>query len=606
MRNEIDDTLKAKKQEFRRRLIDYVEKYKSFLKQDVDTRLYVYFCELVNDDTTHNIYEYGAAVKFFRMLGMYDIDTTRAKKFIRFYESLYFSGLKGRRKYRLTPIQVFQFVSIYLFLRDDGTRLVRDAILFVPRKFSKTTGAASIAVYDLLFGDSNAEIYIAANSADQSSRCFRECKNIIQQFDRDNKMLRKTQSEISWNKNDFGKESSLTRLTAGGKNKDGANASLFIYDEYGSARYVKDRSDGAELFNVMTSSMGARKEPLTVIITTASRVTYGPFEPILNNAKEDLIKENPESDSTFSSIFCPEPWMTHEDFGKPTTWKMCNPHIGITIQPDFYADEWQRAQRDQEKMREYLCKYLNVFLTGNVKDWITADEIRARSIPCNIESLKDTDEDSFCISALDFSKGDDLNVVVYMVCFNEWKTDPSTGLQYRYFFDIDAWISAEKMETNTNRGLYERWFEKGYLRKSPGSIIDESLVVQRVGEVCDIVPMARIGFDPYDSQRYVSALTELCIALGADPKKIIKPVSQTWGSFNAPTQAFRELLLMDNSPIAFSENPILPWNFQNCYLEEDRNECVKPVKKSAAQKIDGAICALMCIKLLNEMQISGK
>ncbi|MCQ6448919.1 hypothetical protein NPN11_23880, partial [Vibrio parahaemolyticus] len=70
--------------------------------------------------------------------------------------------------------------------------------------------------------------------------------------------------------------------------------------------------------------------------------------------------------------------------------------------------------------------------------------------------------------------------------------------------------------------------------------------------------MARIGFDPYDSQRYVSALTELCIALGADPKKIIKPVSQTWGSFNAPTQAFRELLLMDNSPIAFSENPILP------------------------------------------------
>ena len=55
-----------------------------------------------------------------------------------------------------------------------------------------------------------------------------------------------------------------------------------------------------------------------------------------------------------------------------------------------------------------------------------------------------------------------------------------------------------------------------------------------------------------------------------------------------------------------TNNPILPWNFQNCYLEEDRNECVKPVKKSAAQKIDGAICALMCIKLLNEMQISGK
>lgn len=49
------------------------------------------------------------------------------------------------------------------FCLPDGRRLIRTAYLFVPRKFSKTTSCAALAVYDMLFGDNNAQAYVGAN-----------------------------------------------------------------------------------------------------------------------------------------------------------------------------------------------------------------------------------------------------------------------------------------------------------------------------------------------------------------------------------------------------------------------------------------------------------
>ena len=51
-------------------------------------------------------------------------------------------------------------------------RLVREAILFVPRKFSKTTSTASLAVNEFLFGVMNAQAYTAANSYKHAKICF--------------------------------------------------------------------------------------------------------------------------------------------------------------------------------------------------------------------------------------------------------------------------------------------------------------------------------------------------------------------------------------------------------------------------------------------------
>lgn len=73
-----------------------------------------------------------------------------------------FSRPRGMSRYKMTPVQTFQVAGIFGFYyrKDPNKRVCREALLFVPRKYSKTTFVASIAIYDLLFGDANAQGFV--------------------------------------------------------------------------------------------------------------------------------------------------------------------------------------------------------------------------------------------------------------------------------------------------------------------------------------------------------------------------------------------------------------------------------------------------------------
>ena len=126
----------------------------SYQLDKADIRLNTYIAGCIGNPEAHNLYELLAIRRFFYLLDKYDFRPGKVRRFIVFYEKLKFSGTKGLTRYKLTPVQVFQFANILGFYRP-GTnkRLIRDALLFVPRKFSKTTSIASLAVFDLLFGE---------------------------------------------------------------------------------------------------------------------------------------------------------------------------------------------------------------------------------------------------------------------------------------------------------------------------------------------------------------------------------------------------------------------------------------------------------------------
>ena len=81
----------------------------------IDIRLNTYIKSVRADPDGHNLYELLSIVRFFRLMDTYLFKIGEVKKFIVFYESLQFSGLNGRTRYKLTPIQVFQFANILGF-----------------------------------------------------------------------------------------------------------------------------------------------------------------------------------------------------------------------------------------------------------------------------------------------------------------------------------------------------------------------------------------------------------------------------------------------------------------------------------------------------------
>ena len=126
----------------------YLTKYRYALA-DTDRRLEDYVTSVIDNPDAHNIYELLKIRRFFQLLDKYDWKAKRVKRKIKLYERIKFSGTSGRTRYRLTPVQVFQMAHIFGFARPDGRRLIRVVYIFVPRKFSKTTWAAFLAVDDL-------------------------------------------------------------------------------------------------------------------------------------------------------------------------------------------------------------------------------------------------------------------------------------------------------------------------------------------------------------------------------------------------------------------------------------------------------------------------
>ena len=307
--------------------------------EDIDLRLRLYFEDMLehssakedDDNDWHGIYELLGAAKFLRMLDTYNFNTRKVQTVIRLREGewvpvgkawkhlsggLRCPGMGGGQVYRWEPFQVFILASIYGFYtwintqvesgtksellrtereRDgwiwDYRRMCTDFTLTGSRKIDKTGLGGFIGSEFMVFEDYNMEGFCCANSEDQAKIIFRRIKYLLQGMNEENR-FRLTESIAAWHdKYNEISTASIRPMTAGGKFKDGWFAQLCLKDEYGSAPYANGKSDMKRLVDVIESSMGPRREPLSVTMTSAGRITEGPFIQILDGLHAMLERE---------------------------------------------------------------------------------------------------------------------------------------------------------------------------------------------------------------------------------------------------------------------------------------------------------------------------
>lgn len=535
-----------------------------------DARLLEYVEGVRGDGDGHNLYEVLGVLRYFALLDKYAWDAKAVRRFYAFYEMLKFNGVHGRTGYKLTPVQCFQFANIFGFRVGDGTRLTRTAYIFVPRKFSKTTSAASLAVYDMLFGDSNAQAYVGANSYNQAKVCFDEIRAIMRGIDPDEAAFKVNREKITFRVGR--RDSTIACLSNNAKTLDGLNASLVIMDEYAQSRNTANKG-GSDLKNVLTSSMGARRDPLTVIITTASDVVDGPFAHELDGVKA-VLRGDAENDRVFGSLFMPDADDEEDD---PRTWAKVQPHLGVTVQPDFYAMEYANATLSAENMLAFRTKLLNVFTINEAKTWFTYEKAQELLGHFDIDKVQKPYE---CAVAFDLSVHDDFSAVSYTLYASEGK---------RFYSHTDYYFPRGALEGHPNRYQYEQWHEQGHLKYCDGDKIDVRQIAEDIISRSKKLNIIRIGYDAYKSQELVSILS----SVGA--RDVLLPFSQTYGSFNLSVESL-EMLAYETPPrIELNNNPINAYCLTNCVIDEDRLENKKPIKASKYRKIDGAITLLMTI-----------
>ena len=636
--------------------------------EGIDMRLRMYFEDLLEHSSAreddpydwHGLYELLGAAKFLRCLDTYNFNTKKVQTVIRLREGewrqdgnvwrhisggLKCPGIAGGQVYRWAPFQVFCLASIYGFYawidtqvpagskpellrterEKDGTiwdyrRLCIDFTLTGSRKIDKTGFGGFIGTEFMLFEDYNMEGFCCANSEDQAKIIFRRIKYLLSGLDTE-KRFRLTESLAAWrDKYSEISTASIRPMTAGGKFKDGWFAQLCLKDEFGAAPYANGKSDMKMLVDVIESSMGPRREPLSVTMTSAGRITEGPFIQILDGLHGMLEREQSiakgevqpvlTDDRTMTLLLEPDAWQKEEQYllTNKTVRHKVNPMLGVIVQHQFYDDQIAKAQRDGDT-GEVIAKLFNVYSSGRVTKWLSPEDIRAIQIPQRIDDCT-ADKGWEVMVGSDFSKGDDLNGNAYLA--KRWREDLG---EMEYFADMDAYMSEDAVNDNPIKELLLKWAADGWLHIVPGKTFDPAVAVNRIIELdAKNVNFFGFGYDPYNAKTVINALTQWLVDIGLDPKTLIKPVRQNFATYSPAVKEFDYMVkrgiqqpdgkVTPNPMIHLSPSPLWPWEFGNCQLMEstDGMENMKPVKANSSPscKVDN-VQMLLSALILHDM-----
>lgn len=608
------------------------------------------------DIDVHNEDELLGFRKFLRLLDTYefDYDYVRDKIFFDaegewkkcvtadgtpYWEHQYWGfqidGILGYQHYRQTPLQLLTYAWIYGFKTwvktmapngsramlpserygedgciEDLRRLVRTFILLWPRKMAKTFTASYVATHEFIYGPRDAQVYIASNSADQSRTLWKMCDNFITQIPEWRRNFRRSDNDQhrhhKWREGNFrGSIGELIALSAGAKTKDGLKASAIFPDEFGAAKRVQGRASDMEgLINVLEGSQGPIREPLTMHSSTAGLALDSPYEMMITSTHELLLKEmeipldgqphKTDMDWQGCILLRPDEWerQDEEALRSERVIKKVNPNLGITIQPDYYRNEWAKVDVDGEvKRKEVITKLYNVFRTDMAKQWVTGDKVRSLMRPLRIEDCTE-DEGWQIFCGIDFALMADLNIVAMLA-----RRRREDG-RMQYHAGLRAYMSEDGIRQNTNKALLEKFVERGWLTVVKADDDFYMLPVRAIEELLDKgLCIVGVGYDPYKALKPINELKDYLFAeFGAnDPKicEIVKPVRQSFANFN-PLVIEMDYMIngeggMDDDPmLTFEENGLWSWCAENLYLAESMDGMAnrKPIKKAPDCKID--------------------
>ena len=593
-----------------------------------------------------NIMELLGAVKFLRLLRTYDFDIEMVRDIIHLREGDWQQDERGRWQhirggikcpgtdtahvYMWQPWQVFVLASVFGFytwfntevkaidkaemlptereradgLIEDYRRLCNYYVAYLPRKCDKTGLSAFIQVVFFLMGDYNSEIYCCANAEFQSRILFSRTTFMLNSIDT-KRRFDITQKSIKWKPMFHSvRNAMIMPLTSGGKAKDGSFAELVNWDEFGSSPYVNGRSDMNSLIEVMRSSTGPRRQPLTFGTTTAGTIKSGPFIDMLDRLHESLLKEIDYEQGTEEPTLATDRQMCllmepdaeeklDEEYliTSKTVRKKVNKMLGITCQHQFYEDSIADMRNGKMTRGELFSKLFNVYASNNTRDWLTPDEIRQIQDDRRVDDCTSR-EGWITFVGCDFSKGDDLNGCSFL-SYNRY-----TG---EFFGNMDVYMSQQAVNDSPIRELLLKWAAEGWLTIVPGKTFDPSWPVNRIVDLDrKDVDFWGIGYDPYNAKVVVNAISQWVFDIGLDPKQLVIPVRQNFATYSPAVKEFDYMVkrarddgeghMIPDPMIHLSRNPLWPYCFGCCMLAEsnDGMDNLKPVKKnqSAACKVD--------------------
>ena len=495
----------------------------------------------------------------------YEFHAKYAQHVLKFIGTLkHTKGPDAGKPLMLEPFQVFIICAVYGFRskKDLSKRMVTDVIIYIPRKAGKSTLTAAIALYELVFGESGAEVYSLATTRDQAGIVFTAATGFIDSMPPDISALYNAGRHQIMKAGDA--QSMFKALSRDAKKTgDGLNPSCAIIDE---AAQIVDRNS----IEVLHSGMVARQNPLRVYITTASFTKETKFYEDMTMLQTMLTGEATDNPHWFGLLYSLDPG---DDWRDPKTWAKANPMHGISVFEDAIAQRAEEAKHKPAALNEFLCKTLNLYVSAN-SAWIDRgywDDDRCK--------LGEKREPESVFMGFDLAATRDLNAVCTLKRF----ADDDYEAEFRFFLPQDGYDLIPKHYGD----IFEVARRSGILHVTQGNVMDDREISDYIIKQAEIYDIKEIGFDAYNAASLVARLNDAGLP--------VKKVGQSMAVLSNPSKHVEKLML--NYSIKHDGNPFLGWQLGNCEVYEDVNGNVKVRKNEAdkAGKVDGIISLIIAM-----------
>ena len=489
-------------------------------------------------------------------------DDEKAQHAVRFIEQScsHVKGELGGKPFKLEEWQKRDIIEpIFGTLREDGLRQYRQVYIELPRKNGKTNLASAIALYMLCAeGEPGAEVISAAADRNQARICFELAQGMVRQNETLSRRCKVLQHGITYKGNTY------KAISAEAGTKHGFNCSAVVYDELHAAK-------SRELYDVLATSVGARRQPLFISITTAGH----DMNSICREVHDYAVKV--QSGEIDDPAFLPVIYNASraDDWTKEETWKKANPGYGSICKPDYFKTEVLKCKANPRLINTFLRLHLNIWTHAEVR-WVTDEEFMRGAaqftdadlqglplyVGLDLASVKD-------LTAVAMLWVDEARDVMYLRCQHFINEVAATGRQKRMGVD------------------YLTWERMGLVKITEGNVTDLQAVRQYVEQIDDAYNITALSFDRYYSEMLVPDL----VAYGIDCQQF----GQGYASMSYPTKQMESLICKGH--IIHAAHPVLRWQVGCVQLQRDDADNIKVSKKKnqEGQKVDGWVASIMAL-----------
>lgn len=248
-----------------------------------------------------------------------------------------------------------------------------------------------------------------------------------------------------------------------------------------------------------------------------------------------------------------------------------------TVSPDAVRAEFENAKLNPANENTFRRLNLNQWVKQSTR-WMPMELWDKCDFPVDTGFL----QGKKCYAGLDLSKTQDLTAFVLV-----FPPDDPSDEEDKYRILPFFWIPEEALQRRVLKDHvpYDQWLAQGLIETTDGAVINYNFVQQKIEELAQIYDIKEIAFDRWGATMLTQNLRDAGLT--------IVDFGQGYKSMSPPMEELMRLVLSER--IAHGGNKVLRWNFDNIVVMQDEAGNIKPDKKRATEKIDGAVAMIMAL-----------